>query len=55
MSAARAITIELRRRERRAFFVALRHYLLVGASYLLGFVACYAFVVLWLSLDVLFA
>ncbi len=55
MNAARTITLELRRRDRRRFFAALRHYLLVGAGYVLGFVGFYVFIVLWLSLDVLFA
>ena len=55
MNAARAITIDLRRRERLRFFAALRHYLLVGLGYAFGLFALYLFIVLWLSLDVLFA
>ena len=55
MNAARAITIDLRRRERLRFFAALRHYLLVGLGYVFGLFALYLFIVLWLSLDVLFA
>ena len=55
MNAARAITIDLRRRERLRFFAALRHYLLVGLGYFFALFGLYAFIVLWLSLDVLFA
>lgn len=54
MNAAQLITAELRRRERRSFFVALRQYLLIGAGYVSGLFVLYLFVVVWLSLDVLF-
>jgi len=55
MNAARAITLELRRRERRRFFIAFRHYLLVVVGYFFALFGLYVFCVLWLSMDVLFA
>ena len=55
MNAARAITCELRRRERRRFFVAVRHYLSVVLGFLVSFAALMVFIIFWLSLDTLFA